>query len=92
MLRLELNIDGCVRMSAREIETLVPNDSRIRLDMSLWILLFAFDCLGELSASKKSDFLESGHEIDGMIEGSDRVLIKTGLVRTRGLSYLITFN
>ncbi|KAI0855798.1 benzoate 4-monooxygenase cytochrome P450 [Xylaria cubensis] len=79
VLRLEPKIDGCVSMFTRKIETLVPKDATIRLDMSLWVHLFAFDCLGELNVSKKFGFLESGRDINGMIEGSDRALIKTGL-------------
>ncbi|TRX98039.1 hypothetical protein FHL15_001249 [Xylaria flabelliformis] len=79
VLRLEPKIDGCVSMFTRKIEALVPKDATIRLDMSLWVHLFAFDCLGELNVSKKFGFLESGRDINGMIEGSDRALIKTGL-------------
>ncbi|RYC62500.1 hypothetical protein CHU98_g3725 [Xylaria longipes] len=79
VLGLEPKIDDCVRVFTQKMETLVPSDSTIRLDMSSWIHLFAFDCLGELNASKKFGFLENGQDINGMIEGSDRILIKTGL-------------
>ncbi|KAI0446170.1 benzoate 4-monooxygenase cytochrome P450 [Xylaria telfairii] len=79
VLSLEAKINGCVRLFTQKLETLVPSHSTVRLDMSLWVHLFAFDCLGELNASKKFGFLENGSDINGMIEGSDRILIKTGL-------------
>jgi hypothetical protein len=74
------------------MEVLIPSDGTTRLDMSLWIHLFAFDCLGELNASKKFGFLESGQDINGLIDGSDRILIKTGFVRICRLPCLISFN
>ncbi|KAI0399660.1 benzoate 4-monooxygenase cytochrome P450 [Xylaria palmicola] len=79
VLGLEPKIEECVRLFTQKMETLVSGESGTRLDMSQWVHLFAFDCLGELNASQKFGFLESGRDIQGMIEGSDRILIKTGL-------------
>ena len=50
------------------------------LDMSLWVHLFSFDCLGELNISKMFGFMEGGEDFEGMIEASDRELLATGLV------------
>lgn len=52
-----------------------------RVDMSLWLHLYAFDCLGEINLSKKFGFLESGTDVRGMIAATDGVLNTTGLVR-----------
>ena len=55
------------------------------LDMSSWVHFFCFDCLGELNVSKMFGFMERGVDLNGMIEGSDRILIKTGLVSTSNI-------
>ncbi|KAI0114132.1 benzoate 4-monooxygenase cytochrome P450 [Nemania sp. FL0031] len=80
VLGLEPKINDCVKLFTERMERVVSDDGPTRMDMSQWVHLFAFDCLGELNASKKFGFLESGQDIKGMIEGSDRILIKTGLM------------
>lgn len=81
VLDLEPKIDGCVRMFTDQMLKLTRGDGPTDLDMSLWVHLFAFDCLGELNVSKKFGFLESGKDMKGMIAGSDKLLIMTGLVK-----------
>ena len=34
-----------------------------RIDMSLWLHLYAFDCLGEVNVSRKFPFLECGKDV-----------------------------
>lgn len=50
------------------------------LDMSLWLHLFAFDCLGEVNLSRKIGFLEGGRDVGGMIAAADRIFYMVGLV------------
>jgi hypothetical protein len=80
VLGLEPTIDECVTSFTQKISSLIQGSEPTRLDMSSWVHFFAFDCLGELNASKKFGFLQKGQDIDGMIAGSDHVLIKTGFV------------
>ncbi|KAI0817139.1 benzoate 4-monooxygenase cytochrome P450 [Xylaria sp. FL0064] len=78
VLGLEAKIDDCVRTFTHKLEALILSGSTTRLDMSLWVHLFAFDCLGELNTSRKFGFLESGQDINGLIEASDHILIQAG--------------
>lgn len=48
--------------------------------MSLWVHLFAFDSLADINTSKYFGFLESGTDVNGLIKGSDQILMDTGLV------------
>lgn len=80
VLGLEPKITDCVQSFTHRIKALTSNGPTA-LDVSSWVHFFTFDCLGELNASKQFGFLESGRDIKGMIEASDRILFKTGLVR-----------
>lgn len=50
------------------------------LDMSLWVHLFAFDCLGDINLSKRFGFMETGKDVRNMIATADKILHMTGLV------------
>lgn len=80
VLDLESKIDTCVEMFTNQLRKRTQDDGPTNVDMSLWVHLFAFDCLGELNVSKKFGYLDTGRDFNGFIEGSDKVLIKTGLV------------
>ena len=77
---LEPKIDACVEMFVEKMRELAGQGHSTAVDMSLWVHLFSFDCLGELNVSRKFGFLESGKDINGMIQRSDNLLIMTGLV------------
>ncbi|KAI0010205.1 benzoate 4-monooxygenase cytochrome P450 [Xylariaceae sp. FL0662B] len=79
VLDLEPKIDACVKLFTDQMKKLTRESGPTDLDMSLWVHLFSFDCLGELNVSKKFGFLQSGKDINRMIEKSDRLLIMTGL-------------
>ncbi|KAA8565434.1 hypothetical protein EYC84_009294 [Monilinia fructicola] len=78
VLDLEPCIDNCIELFSERLTELSSNGS-VDLDMSLWLHLFAFDCLGEINVSKKFGFLKSGTDIRGMIAAADRILHMTGL-------------
>ncbi|KAH9908161.1 benzoate 4-monooxygenase cytochrome P450 [Xylariomycetidae sp. FL2044] len=75
---LEPKIDDCVSLFTQKIREHVSSGNTAPLDMSSWAHFFAFDCLGELNVSRKFGFLESGRDIRGMIDATDKVLSKTG--------------
>ncbi|KAK6005954.1 hypothetical protein QM012_006364 [Aureobasidium pullulans] len=75
---LEPNIDACLKVFKSELQKMTQ-EGPASIDMSLWVHLFSFDCLGELNISKPFGFLKSGTDITGWIRGSDRLLIMTGL-------------
>ncbi|CAG8900566.1 unnamed protein product [Penicillium egyptiacum] len=83
VLGLESKIDTCVEMFTNQLRNRTRDDGPTNVDMSLWVHLFAFDCLGELNVSKKFGYLDTGRDFNGFIEGSDKVLIKTGLSSER---------
>lgn len=55
-------------------------DGPVTLDMSVWLHLFAYDCLSEINVSKKLGFLERGQDVGGTIESSDKIFFMVGLV------------
>lgn len=81
VLSLEPSIDYCTRLLTSELSKRTHASGPTRLDMSLWVHLYCFDSLGEINVSKMFGFMEKGADFNGMIDGSDRILIKTGLVR-----------
>ena len=80
VLDLESKIDSCMEIFISQMRKRTQQDDMAHLDMSSWVHLFSFDCLGELNVSKMFGFMERGGDFNGMIKGSDRILIKTGLV------------
>jgi len=75
----EPQIDSCIALFMSQLANL-SRDGPATLDMSLWLHLFAFDCLGEVNVSRQFGFLESGQDIDGMIAAADRIFYMVGLV------------
>ena len=61
--------------------SILVKDGSSSVNMSLWVHLFAFDCLGEINLSKSFGFLESGTDVRGMIAAADRILHMAGMVR-----------
>ncbi|KAI0973508.1 benzoate 4-monooxygenase cytochrome P450 [Xylaria arbuscula] len=76
---LEPKIDSCVSLFTQKIAAQISHDNPVRLNLSSWVHFFAFDCLGEINVSRKFGFLETGRDINHIIETSDHILIKTGL-------------
>lgn len=62
------------------------------LDMSLWLHLYAYDCLGDVNVSEKLGFLEQGSDVDGMIEAADRIFYMVGLVCSNHLTFIDVVN
>ncbi|KAI1442488.1 benzoate 4-monooxygenase cytochrome P450 [Annulohypoxylon stygium] len=79
VLELESKIDLCMKMFIDQMRKQTHEINPTNLDISLWVHLFSFDCLGELNVSKTFGFMETGKDFNGMIEGSDRILAITGL-------------
>lgn len=78
---LEPNIDRCIGEFLRQLGKRTergPAD----LDMSFWLHLFAFDCLGEVNVSKQLGFLQRGQDVEDMIGSSDKIFAMVGLVWT----------
>lgn len=80
VVELEPKIDLCMKMFIDQMRKQTHEINPTNLDISLWVHLFSFDCLGELNVSKTFGFMETGKDFNGMIEGSDRILAITGLV------------
>ncbi|KAI1138396.1 benzoate 4-monooxygenase cytochrome P450 [Hypoxylon sp. FL0543] len=79
VLDLESKIDFCMKVFVDQMRSRTQGVNPTNVDISLWVHLFCFDCLGELNVSKMFGFMEKGEDFNGMIKGSDRILIMTGL-------------
>ena len=73
-------IDRCTALFMDQLSN-IAKDGPATLNMSLWLHLYAFDCLGEINVSKRFGFLETGTDVRGMIAAADRILHMTGLVK-----------
>ncbi|KAI0902791.1 cytochrome P450 oxidoreductase [Ustulina deusta] len=88
----ETKINDCVTLFMTQLADRTKAGST-KMDMSLWLHLLAFDCLGEINVSKNLGLLESGQDVNGFIEASDKIFYIVGLftqapVLQRLLSYL----
>ena len=77
----EPHIDNCTMLLMRRLSE-ISRDTTAVVNISLWLHLFAFDCLGEINVWKKFGFLESGTDVRNMIAAADRRLYMTGLVKS----------
>lgn len=73
ILTREDSIDSCVTLFMDKLSTLA--EAKQTVDMGIWLQLFAFDVVGELSFAKKLGFLERGSDVDGMIEAIQGMLV-----------------
>lgn len=75
----EPQIDRCINLFMRQLDKL-SKDNLVILDMSLWLHLFAFDCLAEVNVSKTFGFIEQGQDVRGMIAAADKIFRIVGLI------------
>lgn len=75
----ETKINNCVTLFMTQLADRTKSGST-NIDMSLWLRLLAFDCLGEINVSKNLGLLESGQDVNGFIEASDKIFYIVGLV------------
>jgi hypothetical protein len=80
-LQLEAQMDRTIVMFLKKISEFTKRGPAT-IDLSVWVHLYAFDSLGDISNSKSFGFLESGHDVNGMIRTVDRIYHMTGLVRS----------
>ncbi|KAF1956869.1 cytochrome P450 [Byssothecium circinans] len=62
---------------------LIVDNYAKHVDLSLWLHLYAFDSLGEISSSRRFGFLDGGKDVGDMIEKVDKIYHMTGLVKAR---------
>ncbi|KAI0191915.1 cytochrome P450 oxidoreductase [Astrocystis sublimbata] len=74
----EAKIDSCVTLFMEQLKNRTQAGPA-QIDMSLWLHLLAFDCLGEINVSKKLGFLENGSDMNGFIGASDKIFYIVGL-------------
>lgn len=77
---LEPGIDGCVEGFLRQLAARTDRGATTTLDMSLWLHLYAYECLGVTNTSKRLGFLKEGRDVDKMIESADQIFLLVGLV------------
>lgn len=76
---LEPRIDDTVAIFMQKLRERTAGGP-VTLDMSLWLHFFAFDSLGDIDLSQRFGFLETGKDVNNMLETADRILHMTGLV------------
>ena len=77
----EPQIDRCTEIFVNRMHELTSQGSAT-LDMSLWLHLYAYDCLGEVNVSKRFGFMERGTDVDGMIKAANKIFLMVGIVST----------
>ncbi|KAG8159162.1 hypothetical protein KVR01_010823 [Diaporthe batatas] len=75
----EPNIDRCVSLFLGQLAERTKPNGHVTLDMSLWLHLYAFDCLSAVNLSKPLGFLESGQDVKSMIGSADQIFVLVGL-------------
>jgi hypothetical protein len=76
----ESNIDHCVSLFLGQLAEQTKLNGHVTLDMSLWLHLYAFDCLTAVNLSKPLGFLDAGDDVKSMIGSADRIFVLVGLV------------
>ncbi|KAI1389365.1 benzoate 4-monooxygenase cytochrome P450 [Hypoxylon trugodes] len=74
----EPHIDSCIDLFMKQLAERT-RDGPTELNMSVWLHLFAYECLSEINVSKKLGFLEQGKDVNGTIESSDKIFYMVGL-------------
>ncbi|KAH6997470.1 cytochrome P450 [Ilyonectria destructans] len=73
LLTNEPAVDSCTNLL---IEKLVKfSDAKNPIDLGEWVQFYTFDVVGELTFAKKLGFLETGGDVDGMIETIEGILV-----------------
>lgn len=74
LLTNEPAVDSCTNLL---IDKLVKfSDEKNLIDLGEWIQFYTFDVVGELTFAKKLGFLETGGDVDGMIETIEGILVR----------------
>ncbi|KAK8171874.1 putative cytochrome P450 pisatin demethylase [Phyllosticta citrichinensis] len=66
LLDKEDAVDDCVRLFMEKLTGFAEKNQAV--DLGMWLQLFAFDVVGELSFSTRLGFLGKGQDVDGMME------------------------
>lgn len=78
---LEPGIDGCVEGFLRQLAARTEEGTTTAtLDMSLWLHLYSYECLGVTNTSKRLGFLKEGRDVDKMIGSANQIFLLVGLV------------
>jgi hypothetical protein len=73
LLTNEPAVDSC---SMLLFDKLMPYANENKpVDLGEWIQFYTFDVVGELTFAKKLGFLETGGDVDGMIETIEGILV-----------------
>ncbi|KAK9446517.1 cytochrome P450 [Limtongia smithiae] len=73
LLEMEDAVDSCSMLFMHKMGAYA--DSGAPVDLGMWMQLYAFDVVGELSFSTKLGFLETGGDVDGMIHNIEGMLL-----------------
>ena len=76
----ESKLDICTMLFVSKFSEIAKYDDK-RVDMALWLHLYAFDSLAQINVSKNFGFIERGTDVNGMISATGRILHMTALVR-----------
>lgn len=77
---LEPHIDTCVDLFLRQVRDQTEKGPT-KLNMSVWLHLYAYECLSEVNMSKMIGFLERGEDVRGLIKAADKIFYLVGVVR-----------
>lgn len=79
LLSYEPMVDSTIRVFFEQLDQrFVQTDTACNMDV--WLQMFAFDVIGSITFSKRLDFLEQGHDIDGIMENSWRYFSRASVI------------
>ena len=70
LLELEPYVDTCSELFIKRLEE-VSESGQAAVDLGMWLQLYAFDVIGEITFSKKLGFLKQGGDIGDMLKTLD---------------------
>ena len=79
MVSFEKFVDSSIKLLFDRLHTLYSDGKTC--DFGLWLELFVYDVLGELTFSKRYGFLEAGKDVDNIIGDVDSHFNMVSLVR-----------
>ena len=80
LLSFEPYVDTTMDVFCRQLRSRFA-DTGHPCDLGVWLQMFAFDVIGELTFSRRLGFLESGEDVNGVMKDIWDMFQETSLVR-----------
>ncbi len=79
LLSFEPYVDSTMEIFCHELQSRFATTGQ-SCDLGLWLQMFSFDVIGELTFSRRLGFLESGKDVNGVMQNIWDMFKETSLV------------